>query len=560
MGTALIRANDEKSRSTSTDESGHYQKSSMAEELEEVRVFIEGGADWEESILVGKVQRALRRGSTKIHIIHGYVVDTNSDVRILTGPVIGEVTTNSAFILLEVQGPEKFTPVTCKLYKDPEHDQPVAEESLELKAKRPSVFQLQDLEPNTRYTAVFNGVCKYNATHRMAHFKTKSEHIEQFRILALSCDRPSRLLMGQQDPWMKMLKGINNVDVILHVGDQIYPDNEDIGHADAIFGQLFDELPEDKQRSMMLRGRELWRSKYRAVFSRKNKVSVLANCSNLMIWSDNDVANDFTTLRKEDGSQMYHPNFLQCGMRTYREYQRKLWDPDCSLQLEEETKEWHQHIYGPVAIFMCDLRGNRISGSGHQAAENNLLSDEQWSHIEALFENPDIKVIILCSETPFVGDEPSVCRQKVEENPSMDFLRDHWPYNEDELIRLLDLCFNWKAAGEADSIQREVLLIGGDIHCGVTSVIRDDNTGLQINQLTTSPVTNHVCKFFPPSEGVINERYNFSHLPLGQKFRNYADIQISVFEDQVNVQGQLIPISTDIFKDTTWKVEDSEEE
>ena len=62
----------------------------------------------------------------------------------------------------------------------------------------------------------------------------------------------------------------------------------------------------------------------------------------------------------------------------------------------------------------------------------------------------------MCSETPFVGDEPAVCKAKVEEDPNMDFLRDHWPYNEDELIRLLDLCFNFKAEGERSGIGREV--------------------------------------------------------------------------------------------------------
>ena len=55
-------------------------------------------------------------------------------------------------------------------------------------------------------------------------------------------------------------------------------------------------------------------------------------------------------------------------------------------------------------------------------------------------------------------------------------------------------------------------------------------------------------------------RYNFSHLPLGQKFRNYADISISIVEDFVRIQAQLIPISTDIFKDSSWEAEEGEEE
>ena len=99
-------------------------------------------------------------------------------------------------------------------------------------------------------------------------------------------------------------------------------------------------------------------------------------------------------------------------------------------------------------------------------------------------------------------------------------------------------------------------MIGGDIHCGVTSVVRDDETGLQIDQLTASPVTNHVCKFFPPPQGNVSPRYNFSHLPLGRKFRNYADVSVTIGAEDVFVQAKLVPVSTDIFKDNTWEVED----
>ena len=37
-------------------------------------------------------------------------------------------------------------------------------------------------------------------------------------------------------------------------------------------------------------------------------------------------------------------------------------------------------------------------------------------------------------------------------------------------------------------------MLGGDIHCGVTSDIHDEETELSIRHVTTSPVTNHVCK------------------------------------------------------------------
>ena len=296
----------------------------------------------------------------------------------------------------------------------------------------------------------------------------------------------------------------------------------------------------------------MYRNKYRTVFASKGKVDLMKRVSNLMIWSDNDVANDFTTRKAEDGSQMYHPRFLQCGMGAYREYQRRLWDPECSHDLEEEVEEWHSHVYGNVGIFMCDLRGNRINGGGVQMSDNSLLSDKQWSDLKNFFQNPELRVIVVCSEIPFIGDEPGAVKKTVEDVPSLAFLRDHWPFNDSELVRLLDLCFGWKHKYEDDGIKREVLLISGDIHCGVTSIVRDSETGMQITQLTTSPVTNHVCKFFPKLEGNISERYSFSHVPLGDKFRNYADVQINIAEDDVFLQSKLVPVSTDIFEDTTW--------
>ena len=527
---------------------------------EDMSLEVSGVMDMDESILVARVKEAISKGSKKVNIINGYNVNTDSSVRVLTGPILGEITTKSAVVLLEVFGKEKVVPIVAKLYKEEEQAEPVAVVEKEAKSKRPFAILFDDLDPETKYTVVFNGICKYNACNGMATFKTKSECPKSFHFYALSCDRNRRLLLGQQNPWLRMAKHTSTVDVVLHVGDQIYPDSEDIENADKIFNDVFDELDDDKKHSMMLRARAMYRNKYRTTFTSKGKVDLMRKVSNLMIWSDNDVANDFTTMKNEDGGQMYHPNFLQCGMRTYREYQRRLWDPNCCHHLADNVEEWHSHVYGNVGIFMFDLRGNRIDGKGNQMSENPLISEKQWTDLEKLFQNPSLRVIVLCSETPFVGDPPEACKKTVANVPSLAFIRDHWPFNDSELIKLLDMCFAWKFKGEELETEREVLLIGGDIHCGVTSIIRDNETGLQISQLTTSPVTNHVCKFFPKPSGEVSERYNYSHLPLGDKFRNYADVMINIADDGVFVQAKLVPISTDIFKDTTWNVEDSEDE
>ena len=35
-------------------------------------------------------------------------------------------------------------------------------------------------------------------------------------------------------------------------------------------------------------------------------------------------------------------------------------------------------MYGPVGIFLMDIRGNRITGDGVQHSDNPLVSDQQW--------------------------------------------------------------------------------------------------------------------------------------------------------------------------------------
>ena len=136
---------------------------------------------------------------------------------------------------------------------------------------------------------------------------------------------------------------------------------------------------------MMNRGRELWRQKYRKHFNLPYKKEASAMVSNLTIWSDNDVANDFTTMKLEDGTQAYHPKFLQCGMEVYREYQRRLWDQDCTADVPEgeEVQEWHSHTYGngKVGVFIFDLRGNRITSGGEQvnlSLEKSFFAQYLW--------------------------------------------------------------------------------------------------------------------------------------------------------------------------------------
>lgn len=246
--------------------------------MEDFSVTVSGTEIPDESILLERLQEALSRGNKKVHLINGHEIETNGQVRLLTGPIVGKVTETTAVIMIEIiGGPEdKILPVECFLFDITSDPNSLAVMSLkkDVRIKQPTVFHFDDLNPNTRYRAIFAGLCKFHATNRMAEFRTESsETLSSFRLMAVSCDRPSRLLLGQQNPWQHMLRRLKGVDLVLHLGDQVYPDNEDMAHADGIFNQIYDGLNEQKKDIMMKRGLELWRNKYREVFSSDGKVS-----------------------------------------------------------------------------------------------------------------------------------------------------------------------------------------------------------------------------------------------------------------------------------------------
>jgi len=103
-----------------------------------------------------------------------------------------------------------------------------------------------------------------------------------------------------------------------------------------------------------------------------------------------------------------------------------LWDPTCLAIIPDDKlcKEWHYHIYGSIGLFFIDMRGNRINGQGETYSKNKLISEEQWNDIINFTKNKELKIILMMSEIPFVGDSPEIAKKNAEK---ITFLEDHWP-------------------------------------------------------------------------------------------------------------------------------------
>ena len=95
-------------------------------------------------------------------------------------------------------------------------------------------------------------------------------------------------------------------------------------------------------------------------------------------------------------------------------------------------QEWQFRRVGPLGIFLIDMRGARLLGSG-SIVDGPLMSATQKNALkEALASG--IMGLIVGSELPFVGDTPDEIRKKVVEGGSGSFLVEHWPYHVDELV------------------------------------------------------------------------------------------------------------------------------
>eukprot|EP00026_Physarum_polycephalum_P011534 Phypoly_transcript_11768.p1 GENE.Phypoly_transcript_11768~~Phypoly_transcript_11768.p1 ORF type:complete len:348 (+),score=46.99 Phypoly_transcript_11768:132-1175(+) len=334
--------------------------------------------------------------------------------------------------------------------------------------------------------------------------------------------------------WDKLADQVTKgeVDVVLHLGDQVYGWKE-FEDAQAIL--RFSNIPRCAEilsgdpkmvRKIHKAIKDRMRDIYRFTWNLPGTRTVLAKCSNLMIWSDNDIYNDFT-IAKQEGEDGIEPIMIYLGHQVYREYQRQLWD--VNFAEDKTTNEFHYHKWGHTGVFFHDMRGNRISTTGKQCPTNPFLNEKQWEAMRQMLADPSLKNLFMCAEIPYIGNSPEEAKAGAL-NAKTAFLQDHWAYSDLELVKVLEMLFVWKSQN-AD--EREIVLVGGDIHAGVVSYVKDAQTGLTLTQITATPMTTRVSPFFPPVQGKINDRFSYLHEPL-PGCRNYGYFVVSGTSARIN--------------------------
>jgi hypothetical protein len=448
-----------------------------------------------------------------------------SGPRVIVGPVVGAVTGDTARILLEVDADCEITP---RFRAGPRKE----EVTYALTALTPTVLTLTDLDPGFHYSVQFEGAHPQRAAEA-ARFTTPlpgKTAPHSLRIAAVSCNKVLWDRQGEPDVWEQLAErcAAGEVDLVLHMGDQVYGDSdhvmkdEDGNRLDATVTDVdgADGFEKHKTEGMsasayvqgmaLLEGlappawpskseaiRELYRNAYRRTWSKDATATVLCSQPNAMVMDDHEITDDWGDSEEDrsvaNGSPpTTHRNFVALrAFEVYREYQMSLREDIGISTSPPAAAKGDQQLpptaglgppafslftfHGSVGIAMLDLRAcHSFLADGSEQARP-YLGDDQWAQLTAALSSEGqfaaCTSLLVCSPVPMALVNENLAKKITELGFAEDTTNDlfgGWSLNGlQELPLLLSALDEW----QAQTKERKVTLLGGDIHFGFISEV-----------------------------------------------------------------------------------------
>ncbi|KAJ7570564.1 hypothetical protein O6H91_01G126000 [Diphasiastrum complanatum] len=486
---------------------------------------------------------------------------------VIVGPVIGKVTNTIARILIET---DRNASVTVSVSEQPKnaiglsrtqsggltspgrksgplvdepsprskekkngtkHGRKHAKLSKGVVGMRPTVFEFTGLAPGTRYEVQLKG-CISPVASSFSTFPEEPSDVTN--VAVISCNKifiTQQAIPIHSDLWAHLAKNIESgkVDLVLHLGDQIYGDGDKMIDAEAgsdrdrwsdrfrLAKDMLNNVPKEQWQDHRDEICEKYREVYRETWQHLPTAKCLANCPNLMIYDDHEVRDNWVNL----------------------EYQRQLHENVDFLKLDHINKDYHFHVVGGVGLLFLDIRGSRTFHR-KKLDEKPYLGSSQWNDITSslkpngLFDK--VRVLLVCSPAPLVFLEPTITNAAAKRVHQLEDFKGHWSASMHikEQVEMINCLWTWKNS----TTNREVLVLGGDVHCGGHSEILCQNKIL-FRQLTTSAIANmplpKSAYYFMRAAGRIghlNAAYTFRHHDWTRS-RNYGMLQIKNHREEV---------------------------
>ena len=294
------------------------------------------------------------------------------------------------------------------------------------------------------------------------------EDPDRLVFAVVSCHQPFKFKPSQgtlmwRALWAELIR--EQARFLCLVGDQVYADEEGRAWQQSI-------AIDDGDPDCFTKRLYLYRDLYRKYWSLPDVRQVMANIPQYMIWDDHEITNGWGSEETHKGQP--HQTIFQVARKAYTEFQHSHNPQNLS---HPDTLYYGFHI-GCTSFLFLDLRGHR------QIWNSQILGQAQRDWITQFIQNEcqTSKVLFVISSVPMFHLDP-----RWTWIPASD-VSDQWSDEHNKMDRkwLLDRLFGWLQDGE----NRQVFILGGDVHVGTFAEASVKGSDLKIVQATSSPISN----------------------------------------------------------------------
>lgn len=450
-------------------------------------------------------------------------------------PIVGEIKNLNAVILVELM--EKNNILTCDIYKDNEH------------------LYTEYIECNqtniTRVILSFDHEGLYNlkwfVNNKLSYENNISVYDMANEIIFVSCDFYEANVNNNNSMWTIMQKELivhKNI-WLFHLGDQAYMDKV---YKDSLL--YLKNNPKSKDTEEYILNKFV--DRYAQTWMPHH--NILANVSNYNLWDDHEIVNNALLTDNVSEDEKY---VRDIAVKAYQLYQD-------DMRLEAH----HLHL--------DDMRldNNLINSySWFKIVDSTIFfSFERTSHpldlnfvLKMLNDNltPFIDRCIICfSGVPIPGPRGKYSKlyqkitndslgKKIKDKPIEDTSK-FWDIN--DVKEFYGAMFSWMNNDK----QKEVLIVGGDLHFGFHGQIEYNNMIIPI--IIASPITNQptidrhfASKGYHGSMVIPNSEFIFTTISSKAR-RCYAKVNLNIFPMKITMEycKQKYPKNPRLYLKTLW--------
>jgi len=469
--------------------------------------------------------------------------------KILIGPIIGLVTSNTARVILEFS---EDGVVTASLSSRNNY----FIETIKVEKEKVVVFKFEGLQPETEYQ--FN-VEEVNS-QIPSKFKTLSDKLtdKPFRVAVCSGnDVVFNTELGENSLYNNLANRATNgqLDLIIHNGNQVYIDHKEQYcnplHFNVYYycyNMIKKKNPKDwpKYESQIIKNmKEL----YRRTWSGK-VAEAMANCPNIMQFDEHDIHNNLGYESKYDTPNDCHNFITNCARKVYYEYQRQLREDVDYVHFEGVKSDYFSLVLNNVGFFFLDHRGERANwynnndcnltndgfgiGYGYNESEK-YFGNDQTNHLKNCLNNKfkDCPIVIIISQNPIVlhNEDEAINEKQFEEF----IYNDKDKYG--EFLRIL--------ANHKKQSKQEIFFVSSNINIGGHTEIYKNGfpcfkqivtsgTGYQ----TKDSLTKFCNRIIDQRDKNLPKGFSFKHQNWTSN-RNYASLNMYMNKDSAIIKSYL---------------------